>query len=312
MSAAQSFAANLLKRLLYTIPVVWLVVSLVFLLIHLIPGDPVEQMLGDRAQPVEIQQLRAQLGLDQPLGVQYVNYWKALLRGDLGTSFRFNSPVGGLIAARYPATILLSIAALLVALALAVPAGIHSAVHQGKWQDRLLGFVSLLGLSFPGFALGPVLILIFSIMLGWLPVSGAAGAEYLVLPAITMGSALAAILTRMVRTAMLEELNQDYVRTARAKGLAERLILYKHVLRNGLIPVLTVVGLQFGALLAGAMVTETIFSWPGIGRLTLQAINSRDYPLAQGCFLTISITYVLVNLLTDVLYSQVDPRIREA
>jgi peptide/nickel transport system permease protein len=172
--------------------------------------------------------------------------------------------------------------------------------------------VSLLGLSFPGFALGPILILIFSITLGWLPVSGSAGLAYLVLPAVTMGSALAAILTRMVRTAMLEELNQDYVRTARAKGLGERLVLYKHALRNGLIPVLTVVGLQFGALLAGAMVTETIFSWPGIGRLTLQAINSRDYPLVQGCFLTISITYVLVNLLTDLLYSQVDPRLREA
>ena len=312
MSATRSFAANLVKRLLYTVPVVWLVVSLVFLLIHLIPGDPVEQMLGDRAQPAEIDQLRAQLGLDLPLGQQYVSYWKHLLRADLGTSFRFNSPVGPLIAARYPATMLLAVAALLVALALAVPAGIHSAVHQGKWPDRLLGFVSLLGLSFPAFALGPVLILIFSISLGWLPVSGSAGLAYLVLPAITMGLALAAILTRMVRTAMLEELNQDYVRTARAKGLTERIILYKHALRNGLIPVLTVVGLQFGALLTGAMVTETIFSWPGIGRLTLQAINSRDYPLVQGCFLTISITYVLVNLLTDLLYSQVDPRIREA
>lgn len=312
MSAAPSFAASLAKRLLYTIPVVWLVVSLVFLLIHLIPGDPVEQMLGDRAQPAELDQLRAQLGLDQPLGVQYANYWKGLLRGDLGMSYRFNSPVARLIAGRYPSTMLLAVAALLVALALAVPAGIHSAVHQGTWRDRALGLVSLLGLSFPAFALGPVLILVFSIWLGWLPVSGAAGAAYLVLPAITMGSALAAILTRMVRTAMLEELNQDYVRTARAKGLTERLILYKHALRNGLIPVLTIVGLQFGALLAGAMVTETIFSWPGIGRLTLQAINSRDYPLAQGCFLTISITYVVVNLLTDLLYSQVDPRIREA
>jgi ABC-type dipeptide/oligopeptide/nickel transport system permease component len=312
MSATRSFAANLAKRLLYTVPVVWLVVSLVFLLIHMIPGDPVEQMLGERAQPVEINQLRAQLGLDLPLGQQYINYWKALLHADLGTSYRFNSPVGKIIAARYPSTMLLAIAALLVALTLAVPAGIHSAVHQGKWQDRLLGFVSLLGLSFPAFALGPVLILIFAIVLGWLPVSGAAGPEYLILPAITMGSALAAILTRMVRTSMLEELNQDYVRTARAKGLTERLILYKHALRNGLIPVLTVVGLQFGALLGGAMVTETIFSWPGIGRLTLQAINSRDYPLVQGCFLTISITYVVVNLVTDLLYSQVDPRIREA
>ena len=312
MSASRSFAANLVKRLLYTLPVVWLVVSLVFLLLHLIPGDPVEQMLGERAQPAELDQLRRQLGLDLPLAEQYFNYLKNLLRADLGTSYRFNSPVSALILQRYPKTMLLAVAALLIALALALPAGIHSAVHQGRWPDRLLGFVSLLGLSFPGFALGPILILIFAITLGWLPVSGSAGLAYLVLPAVTMGSALAAILTRMVRTAMLEELNQDYVRTARAKGLEERLILYKHALRNGLIPVLTVVGLQFGALLAGAMVTETIFSWPGIGRLTLQAINSRDYPLVQGCFLTISITYVLVNLLTDLLYSQVDPRIREA
>jgi ABC-type dipeptide/oligopeptide/nickel transport system permease component len=312
MSVSRSFATNLLKRLLYTLPVVWLVVSLVFLLLHLVPGDPVEQMLGERAQPAELDQLRQQLGLDLPLGRQYVNYLKNLARGDLGTSYRFNSPVGGLISQRYPKTIVLAMAALVLALVLAVPAGIHSAVHQGKWPDRMLGFVSLLGLSFPAFALGPILILIFSIALGWLPVSGSAGPSYLVLPAITMGSALAAILTRMVRTAMLEELNQDYVRTARAKGLGERIILYKHALRNGLIPVLTVVGLQFGALLAGAMVTETIFSWPGIGRLTLQAINSRDYPLVQGCFLTISITYVLVNLFTDLLYSQVDPRIREA
>ena len=311
MSAPRSLAANIAQRLLYTLPVVWIVVSLVFLLIHLVPGDPVEQMLGERAQPAELDQLRHQMGLDLPLGQQYINYWKALLHGDLGTSFRFNAPVGGLIAARYPSTILLSLAALLVALALAVPAGIHSAVHKGKWPDRLLGFLSLLGLSFPGFALGPVLILIFSIYLGWLPVSGSGGLAYLILPALTMGSSLAAILTRMVRTAMLEELNQDYVRTARAKGLTERIVLYKHTLRNGLISVITVVGLQFGALLAGAMVTETIFSWPGIGRLTLQAINSRDYPLVQGCFLTISITYILVNLLTDLMYAQADPRMRE-
>lgn len=310
MSGGRHFTTILLSRLLYTVPVVWLVTTLIFFLIHLIPGDPVEQMLGERAQPAELESFRQQLGLDLPLGEQYAHYLKGVVSGDLGSSYRFNSPVGSLIRQRYPNTMLLALSALLVALVLAIPAGVHAAVHQGRWVDRLLGFVSLLGLSFPAFALGPILVLIFSIMLGWLPVSGSAGVAYLVLPAVTMGSALAAILTRIVRTAMLEELSQDYIRTARAKGLSERLILYKHALRNGLIPVLTVVGLQFGALLAGAMVTETIFSWPGIGRLTLQAINSRDYPLVQGCFLVISITYVLVNLVTDLLYTQIDPRIR--
>jgi peptide/nickel transport system permease protein len=215
------------------------------------------------------------------------------------------------ILARYPATLLLTVAALLVALLLAIPAGVHSAVHRGGWRDRLLGLVSLLGLSFPNFALGPVAILIFSIYLDWLPVSGYGQLSHLVLPSLTLGAALAAILTRMVRTSMLEELSQDYVRTARAKGLTERKVLYRHTLRNSLISVVTVVGLQFGSLLAGAMVTETIFSWPGIGRLTLQAINSRDYPLVQGCFLAISVTYIVVNLLTDLVYTLVDPRIRE-
>ncbi len=311
MKPSHQLSRGLLQRFFYAIPVMWIVVSLVFLLIHLVPGDPVEQMLGERAQTGEIEQLRQQLGLDRPLGEQYILYWKGLLSGDLGTSFRFNAPVAGLILARYPATLQLTLAALLVALLVSIPAGIHSAVHRGKWQDRTLGLVSLLGLSFPNFALGPVLILIFAVGLGIFPVSGSGDIIYLVLPAITMGSALAAILTRIVRTSMLEELSQDYVRTARAKGVPERLVLYRHTLRNGLIPVITVVGLQFGALLAGTMVTETIFSWPGIGRLTLQAINSRDYPLVQGCFLAISVTYILVNLLTDLIYSVADPRIRE-
>jgi ABC-type dipeptide/oligopeptide/nickel transport system permease component len=312
MEPSHQLSRSLLQRFFYAIPVIWIVVSLVFLLIHLVPGDPVEQMLGERAQTGEIEQLRQQLGLDRPLGEQYILYWKGLLSGDLGTSFRFNAPVVGLILARYPATLQLTLAALLVALLFSIPAGIHSAVHRGKWQDQALGLVSLLGLSFPNFALGPVLILIFAVGLGLFPVSGSGGIIYLVLPAITMGSALAAILTRIVRTSMLEELSQDYVRTARAKGVPERLVLYRHTLRNGLIPVITVVGLQFGALLAGTMVTETIFSWPGIGRLTLQAINSRDYPLVQGCFLAISVTYIVVNLLTDLIYSVADPRIREA
>jgi peptide/nickel transport system permease protein len=304
-------AQTLAQRLLYALPVVLVVATGVFFLIHLVPGDPVEQMLGERAQPAEVEQLRRNLGLDRPLAEQYLLYLKGAVQGDLGTSFRFNSPVAGVILARYPATLLLTIAALLVALLLAIPAGVHSAVHRGGWRDQFLGFVSLLGLSFPNFALGPVAILIFSIYLDWLPVSGYGSLAHLVLPSLTLGAALAAILTRMVRASMLEELNQDYVRTARAKGLPERKVLYKHTLRNSLISVVTVVGLQFGSLLAGAMVTETIFSWPGIGRLTLQAINSRDYPLVQGCFLAISVTYIVVNLLTDLVYTLVDPRIRE-
>ena len=306
-----SLARTLAQRFLYALPVVFLVTTAVFFLIHLVPGDPVEQMLGERAQAGEIEELRRTLGLDRPVGEQYLNYMKGVVRGDWGTSFRFNAPVANLILSRYPATIQLTLAALGVALLLSIPAGIHSAVHRGRWPDQVLGFVSLLGLSFPNFALGPVAILIFAISLDWLPVSGYGRWEHLVLPALTLGAALAAILTRMVRAAMLEELGQDYVRTARAKGLAERSVLYRHTLRNGLISVVTVVGLQFGALLGGAMVTETIFSWPGLGRLTLQAINSRDYPLVQGCFLAISVTYILVNLLTDLVYTLVDPRIRE-
>jgi peptide/nickel transport system permease protein len=204
----------------------------------------------------------------------------------------------------------LTAAALIVALLLSIPAGILAALHRARWRDNAIGVVSLLGLSFPGFALGPILILLVSIKLGWLPVSGAGGIDHLILPAITMGSALAAILTRMVRTAMLEELGQDYIRTARAKGLSERTVVYKHALRNAMIPVLTLIGLQFGALLAGAIVTETIFSWPGIGRLTVSAISNRDYALVQGCILAVGLTYVLVNLITDVLYMVVNPRIR--
>ena len=301
---------TLLLRLAYTVPVVWLVVSIVFLLIHLVPGDPIQQMLGEGARPGDIAAMRHAYGLDLPLGTQYAHYWRGVLHGDLGQSLRLNDSVTHLVLVRYPYTAALTAAALALALLLAIPAGVAAALERGRWQDQLLGFVSLLGLSFPGFALGAILILLVSIRLGWLPVSGAAGPEYLVLPAITMGSALAAILTRMVRTAMLEELGQDYIRTARAKGLPERTVVYRHALRNALIPIITLVGLQFGALLAGAIVTETIFSWPGLGRLTVSAISSRDYALVQGCILAIGMTYVLVNLLTDVLYVVVNPRIR--
>jgi peptide/nickel transport system permease protein len=293
------------------IPVIWLVVSVVFLLIHLVPGDPIQQMLGEGAASADIEAARHAYGLDVPLGQQYVNYWRGVLHGDLGNSIRLNQNVGRVIAQAYPSTIKLTIAALIVALLLSVPAGVRSAVRRNRWDDRLLSFVSLLGLSFPNFALGPILILFFAIYLGWLPVSGSGTVAHMLLPAATLGGALAAILTRMVRTSMLEELSQDYIRTARAKGLSERAVVYKHALRNALIPVLTVVGLQFGALLAGAIVTETIFSWPGIGRLTIQAISNRDYYLVQGCILAIGLTYVAANFLTDLMYSLVNPRIRQ-
>lgn len=301
----------LAQRLLYMVPVVWLVVSAVFLLIHIVPGDPIEQMLGEGAAGADIVAARHAYGLDIPLGEQYWSYWKGVLHGDLGRSIRYGQSVRSLVAKRYPYTLELTLAALFVAIVLALPAGVRSAQRRNRWDDRVLSVVSLFGLSFPNFALGPILILIFAIWLGWLPVSGSGTLAHLVLPAVTMGGALAAILTRMVRTSMLEELSQDYVRTARAKGLSESVVVYRHALRNAMIPVITVLGLQFGALLAGAIVTETIFSWPGIGRLTIQAISNRDYYLVQGCILTISATYVAVNFFTDLLYSAVNPRIRQ-
>jgi ABC-type dipeptide/oligopeptide/nickel transport system permease component len=301
---------SLAMRLGFTLPVLWLVVSIVFLLIHIVPGDPVEQMLGEGARPGDIAALRHAYRLDLPLHTQYVLYWRGVLHGDLGRSIRLNDSVTHLVLTRYPFTVELTTTALIIALFLAIPAGISAALHRGQTRDHVLSVVSLLGLSFPAFAMGPILILLVSIKLGWLPVSGAGDLSHLVLPSVTMGSALAAILTRMVRTSMLEELGQDYIRTARAKGLTERAVVYKHALRNAMIPVMTLIGLQFGALLAGAIVTETIFSWPGIGRLTVSAISNRDYPLLQGCILAIGLTYVLVNLATDVLYMVVNPRIR--
>ena len=312
---------NPLRRILVTLPVLWVVVSVVFLLIHLVPGDPIVQMLGEGATASDISALRHSYGLDAPLSQQYAHYWHGIFHADLGQSLRLHDSVTRLIAQRYPYTLALTLAALGIGIIAAVPAGVLSALHRSHWPDRTLGVVSLVGLSFPNFALGPLLILLFSIRFGWLPVSGAgtggAGLQgvadflsHLVLPALTLGLGLAAILTRMVRTAMLEELSQDYIRTARAKGLTENQVVYRHALRNALIPVLTVVGLQFGSLLAGAIVTETIFSWPGIGRLTLAAIANRDYALVQGCILTVGLTYVAVNLLTDVAYTVANPRMR--
>ncbi|MBZ5552952.1 MAG: ABC transporter permease [Acidobacteriia bacterium] len=289
---------------------IFVVVTFIFLLVHLVPGDPVLQMLGEGAQPVDVQQLRHALGLDQPVYVQYIHYVGNLLHGNLGTSFRYQEPVLRTLLRRYPATMELSLASLVLALLFSIPAGIHAAVKSNTGQDRWISFFSLLGLSLPNFALGPLLILLFSIQLMWLPVSGIGGLSHLVLPAVTLGLGLAAVTTRMVRSAMLEELGQDYLRTALSKGLPRRTVLYKHALKNSMIPIVTVVGLQFGNLLAGTFVTESIFSWPGIGRLTLQAIQFRDYPLVQGCILAIALTYIGVNFLTDLAYLLVDPRIR--
>jgi ABC-type dipeptide/oligopeptide/nickel transport system permease component len=301
---------HFLLRFLYTLPALWLVLTLVFLLIHIVPGDPVQQMLGEGAAPSEVGQLRHALGLDLPLHTQYGHYLAGLFRGDLGQSFKFQAPVLRIILARYPATLELAFVALVVCVAIGVPAGVLAAHRRGRFADRAVGVFTLLGLAVPNFALGPVLILFFSIVLGWLPVSGRGGPLHFVLPAVTLGAALAAILTRMVRGAMLEELSSDYVRTARAKGLSTSAVLIRHALRNALIPIITILGLQFGTLLAGAIVTESIFSWPGIGRLAVQAISARDYPLLQGCILVIAVSYVVVNLFTDLLYAAVDPRVR--
>ncbi len=306
-----------LQRLLITLPALWLVVTVVFLLIHLVPGDPIVLMLGEGASAGDITALRHSYGLDRPLGEQYLGYWHGLSRGDLGRSVRLHDSVWHLIAQRYPYTVALTAAAMLLGAGIAIPAGVAAARRRGAWTDRALSFGSLIGLSLPNFALGPVLIVLFSIGLKLFPVSGAGSGVvgflwHLVLPAVTLGLGVAAILTRMVRSAMLEELRQDYVRTARAKGLTERAVVYGHALPNALTPVLTVVGLQFGSLLAGAIVTETIFGWPGLGRLTLSSVVNRDYPLAQGCILAIGITYVIVNFLTDSLYAVADPRLRQS
>ena len=299
-----------LSRLRQTFPVVFGVVTVVFFLIHLIPGDPVEIMLGESALAAQKEELRRELRLDRPVAVQYAEFLLGLSRGDLGTSFRSREPVLREILRRVPATLLLSAASMAVALLVAFPLGVLSAMRQHSPVDHLCGFLAMLGLSMPNFWLGPLLILVFSIGLRLFPVSGYGTAGHLVLPALTMGTGMAAILMRMLRSSLLEEIRQDYVRAACARGLSRRRAVLRHALGNSLIPVLTVMGLQFGALLSGSIITETIFSWPGIGRLTIQAIEARDYPLVQGCVLFIALCTVTVNLLTDLLYSRLDPRIR--
>ena len=298
------------RRLVLTVPVLFGVATLVFSLIHLVPGDPAQAMLGDGASPEDIAQLRTRLGLDRPLTEQYARYLRGLVRGDLGTSLRTQQPVTTQIAERLPATVELASAAMLVAVALALPLGLIAAVWRGTWVDQSAMGLALVGISVPGFWLGPLLALVFAVELGWLPVSGRGTLAHLVLPAITLGSALAAILARMTRASVLEELRELYVVAARARGASRVRAVVVHALRNSLIPVVTILGLQLGAVLTGSIITETIFSWPGVGRLLIQSINFRDYPMVQGCILLIAVTYVTMNLLTDLVYGWLDPRIR--
>ena len=300
----------LVRRLLLTIPVLLGVATLVFSLIHLVPGDPVQAMLGDSASPQDIADLRGRLGLDKPLWVQYGAFLKGAVRGDLGSSLRTNQTVTSAILERLPATFELAVAAMCVAAAIAIPLGILAAVRAGTRVDYAATTLALVGISVPNFWLGPLLAIVFSIELGWLPVSGRGSAANLVLPALTLGAPLAAVLARMTRASVIEELRELYVLAARAKGVSFARAVLHHAFRNSLIPIVTVFGLQFGALLTGAVITETIFAWPGVGRLLIQSIAFRDYPLVQGCILLIAVTYVAMNLLTDVAYGLLDPRIR--
>jgi peptide/nickel transport system permease protein len=286
------------------------VVTLVFFLIHLIPGDPVDIMLGDHALAADKDALRQALGLDQPLGNQYLTYLGDLLRGDLGVSIHSRRPVLAEIGERFPATVELMLGAMAVALLMALPLGIIAALKPYGWLDGTSMLISFLGISIPNFWLGPLLIIVFSIQLGWLPVNERGGIEHLILPAITLGTAMAAMLSRMIRASLLEVLDEEYITNARAKGLPERLVIFKHALRNALIPVITIIGLQVGVLLSGAIITEAIFDWPGLGSLLLEGIYSRNYPLVQGCILVIATVYVLVNLVTDIAYAWADPRVR--
>jgi len=298
------------RRLLTLIPTVLGVVTLVFAFIHLVPGDPVEVMLGETASVGDKTALRAELGLDRPIPAQYATYLASLARGNLGTSFSYRKPVTELIAARFPATALLAGISMCVALAVAIPLGVMTAVKKGSVADRVGLVASLLGVSMPSFWLGPLLVLLFSIKLGWLPVSGRGGWTSVILPALTLGSGMAAILSRMLRSSLLDVLPAEYLQAARARGASEARVIWVHALRNASLPVITLLGLQLGSLLSGAVITEAVFAWPGIGSLMLQGIQARDYPLVEGCVLVISLSYVAANLLADLAHRWADPRIR--
>lgn len=298
------------RRLLTAVPTLLGVLTLVFLFLHFIPGDPIDAMLGENAARIDRESLRVALGLDLPLWKQYARFVAGALHGDLGRSLHSGMPVTALIAARAPATLALAFTAGAFAIVFALPLGMLSARHRGSWLDTACTGFALVGASLPNFFLGPLLVLVFSIELGWLPVSGADSPQSIVLPAVTLGFGMSAILTRLLRSALLDTLSADFIRTARAKGLSDLSIFGRHALRNALLGVMTIFGLQLGSLLGGAVITETIFAWPGIGRLVLEAIQARDYPLVEGCVLVIAVTYVAVNLTMDLAYQRIDPRIR--
>jgi len=296
-------------RLFTALIVVFGVMTFVFMLIHIVPGDPVEVMLGESAQSADREALRETLGLNLPLSTQWVNYINGLLHLDLGTSLHTKRPVIDVLAERIPATSLLAGTSILIALIIALPLGVLAAVRKGSIWDRLAMTFSMLGVAIPNFWMGPILILVFSLWLGWFPVSGDDQILSLVLPAVTLGTALAAILSRMIRASLLEVFNEDYIRAAYARGLLPSTVIWKHALKNAALPVVTILGMQLGALLAGAVITETVFSWPGVGQLTIDAIQKRDYPVIQSCVLLISLSYVFINLLTDLAYAYLDPRV---
>ncbi len=300
----------LVRRIALTIPVLVGVATLVFSLIHLVPGDPVQALLGESAAPQDVAKMRTRLGLDRPLHEQYVDFARGVLRGDLGTSLRTNEPVARVLAERLPATLELASAAMLVAVLVAIPLGLTAAARAGTAVDHGATLLALLGMSLPTFWLGPLLALVFSVWLGWLPVSGRGTLAHLVLPAVTLGVPLAALLARMTRSSVADELHERYVTAARARGASPLRALLAHAFRNSLIPLVTVIALQFGSVLTGAVITETIFSWPGIGRLLVQSIGARDYPAVQGCILFIAVIYVCTNLVADLLYGALDPRVR--
>jgi len=301
----------IVRRFLQMIPITFGILTLVFSLIHMIPGDPARQIAGPDAPEQDVQSVRKSLGLDQPLWSQYISYLGHVVRGDLGRSFQTNEPVSKQIRERYPATIQLAFGSMIVALLVAFPLGVISAIYRNSWIDNVARFFALIGVSMPSFWFGPLLIIAFAINHTWFPVSGREeGLRSLVLPAVTMGLALAAILTRMIRVSLAEELTQLYVTTAIAKGATRSKVIFRHALKNALIPVITVLALQFGSLLTGAIITEQIFSWPGLGRLLITSISNRDYPQVQASILVIALTYILVNFLSDLLYGVVDPRIK--
>ena len=302
----------IIRRLLVSIPLLVFVTIVVFLLMSASPGDPAVLMLGQEATPENVARLHAQLGLDRSLFEQYVIFLMGVARGDLGQSFFTRLPVAGELARAWPATLELSLAAMTIALVVGIPVGILSAVGRGKWFDQIVRVVVLISVSMPIFWLGLLLIYLFAVELRWLPSTGRGTPAQLVLPAISLSTFTLATIVRLTRSSMIESLAEDYMRTARAKGLAERVVVVRHGLKNALIPVVTIVGLQFGQLLAGAALTETVFNWPGLGRLLVTAVFSRDLPMIRGAILLIATIFILSNLLIDVLYTALDPRIRIA